>query len=207
MEAMYAVSFEISGPLAMFARPDTGSCPVSYPVPTRSAAKGMFDAVARLPGGRDAPQIIPQRVEVCSEIRYERYVTNYGGPLRTRDAVNAGNNYQLIATVLSDVCYRLYGVVDGGTPRSRHQLQSMFERRLENGQSYYTPCLGWKEFAPNYFGQFRDTTDVNVTLSERIATLLDSVFDDSGRVAPLFTPDAHIRGGVLVYERSARHAE
>ena len=45
----YEVALEVAGPAAMFTRPDTGSTPISYPVPTFSAAKGMFEAVAWLP--------------------------------------------------------------------------------------------------------------------------------------------------------------
>ena len=35
----YAVQLEVEGPLAMFARPDTGGTPTSYPVPTWSAPR------------------------------------------------------------------------------------------------------------------------------------------------------------------------
>lgn len=42
----YEVQFEIAGPAAMFARPDTGGTPTSYPAPTWSAAKGLFESVA-----------------------------------------------------------------------------------------------------------------------------------------------------------------
>src|SRR5438034_9808927 len=104
-EHPYSVSFEIAGPAAMFARPDTGSTPISYPVPTYSAAKGMFEAVARTRGA----YIRPTRAEICSPVRYARYVTNYGGPLRKPDQIAGNNNYQLAATVLVDVCYRIYG--------------------------------------------------------------------------------------------------
>ena len=45
----YRVALEVAGPAAMFTRPDTGSTPISYPVPTFSAAKGMFESVAWLP--------------------------------------------------------------------------------------------------------------------------------------------------------------
>ena len=74
----YEVAFEIAGPAAMFTRPDTGSTPISYPMPTFSAAKGMFDAVL----WRPHVYVQPTRVEICRPVRYERYVTNYGGPLR-----------------------------------------------------------------------------------------------------------------------------
>jgi len=58
----YKVVFEVAGPAAMFTRSDTGSTPMSYPVPTNSAAKGMFDAVAWLPH----TYIQPTRVEICT---------------------------------------------------------------------------------------------------------------------------------------------
>ena len=41
------IDLEVAGPAAMFARPDTGATPISYPVPTYSAAKGMFETVLR----------------------------------------------------------------------------------------------------------------------------------------------------------------
>ena len=47
----YLVALEISGPLAMFARPDTGGTPTSYPARTWSAAKGVFESIAFLADG------------------------------------------------------------------------------------------------------------------------------------------------------------
>jgi CRISPR-associated protein Cas5d len=47
MSKPYEVFFEIAGPAAMFTRPDSGAAQVSYPAPTFSAAKGMFDSIAR----------------------------------------------------------------------------------------------------------------------------------------------------------------
>lgn len=74
----YVVAMEIAGPSAMFTRPDTGASMVSYPAPTFSAAKGMFESVARL----NTAYIRPTRVEICRPVQYHRYTTNYGGPLR-----------------------------------------------------------------------------------------------------------------------------
>lgn len=39
----YPLQLEISGPTALWARPDTLPNPVSYVAPTFSAAKGIFD--------------------------------------------------------------------------------------------------------------------------------------------------------------------
>jgi CRISPR-associated protein Cas5d len=74
----YPVSFEIAGPAAIFTRPDSGSGFVSYPAPTYSALRGMFDCVAFW----KSAYIHPVRVEICNAIQFQRYATNYGGPLR-----------------------------------------------------------------------------------------------------------------------------
>ena len=44
----YVIRMEVSGKTAMWARPDTGATPVSYPVPPWSAAKGLFESIIRL---------------------------------------------------------------------------------------------------------------------------------------------------------------
>jgi CRISPR-associated protein Cas5d len=43
----WPIQLEISGPSAMWTRPDTGSSPVSYVAPTYSAVKGIFESVLR----------------------------------------------------------------------------------------------------------------------------------------------------------------
>jgi CRISPR-associated Cas5-like protein len=62
-EMSYPICLEVAGPLAMFTRPDTGGTRTSYPVPTWSACKGIFEAIAFLSSG-DAWSC-PTRVEVC----------------------------------------------------------------------------------------------------------------------------------------------
>ena len=44
----YEVSLEISGPTAMWTRPDTGDAPVSYPAPSFAAVKGIFEYIVWL---------------------------------------------------------------------------------------------------------------------------------------------------------------
>ena len=213
----YEVSFEIAGPLAMFARPDTGGTPTSYPVPTWAAVKGMFEAIAWLESG-DA-WIDPLEVEVCrpigtpgGEVRFQRYTTNYGGPLRKPSQIAAGASYQLIATVLADVCYRVHGVVRGGqhlraqTVNCRHYLQHLFNRRLRQGRCHRTPCLGWSEFTAAYWGPFRNGADGREPETERdtalnlhIPSLLHQVFTApvGGAYGPRFLYNKEIREGLL----------
>src|ERR1700733_2475729 len=131
---------EIAGPAAMFTRPDTGGSFVSYPAPTYSAAKGIFESIARL----KSAYIRPTRAEICRPIQYHRYAQNYLGPLRKGNQLQKDAAYQLFAVVLSDVCYRIYGVVEELSPspvptNHLHALQEMFERRLRHGQCWSVP--------------------------------------------------------------------
>jgi CRISPR-associated protein Cas5d len=209
------VKFEIAGSAAMFARPDTGSTPVSYPVPTFSAAKGIFDAIILRPH----IYVQPTRVEICKPIRYERYVTNYGGPNRSQRQLKKNNNYQLIATILVDVCYRIYGEVRMKQMSTRGKgfsqvrcrsgqdwcprFKALFDDRLARGQTFYTPCLGWKEFVPTYLGPFRTDTRREISINDLvIPSFLRSMWEHY-QLKPEFVQDWNIVQGVLSYRHHA----
>lgn len=200
----YDVEFEIEGSHAMFSRPDTGASFVSYPAPPFSAAKGMFESIARV----KSAYVKPVKVELCRPIRYEKYATNYGGPLRKSDQMSKGSSYQHMAMILTNVCYRIYGeiILCGKEPEgvnSRHALQEMFMRRLENGQCWHMPCLGWKEFVPSYVGPFRTETNVELTINEVIPSMLVSPFDApvDGKKNAKFAQNVKIENGVLYYDQ------
>lgn len=199
----YDVQLEIAGPAAMFTRPDTGASFVSYPAPTYSAAKGIFESIARL----KTAYIRPTRTEICQPIRFHRYATNYGGPLRKLEQFNKCASYQLVAVILVDVCYRMYGVVEEatsrpGTTNHLHALQEMFLRRLSKGQSFSIPVLGWGEFTASYWGPFRDETRVQTSVNlDAIPSMLFSVFDKpiAGTWKPQYSHDVQISDGVVLY--------
>ncbi len=202
MSKRYQVSFEIAGPAAIFTRPDTGAGFVSYPAPTYSALRGMFDCVAFW----KSAYIQPVRVEVCNPIQFQRYATNYGGPLRKGNQVAGGSSYQLYATILIDVCYKVHGVVAEsvaapGNNNHLHALQELFERRLKQGRFYRTPCLGWSEFVPNYFGPLRETTHAREDIELSVPSMLRGVFDreSAGAYGPTFDQDVRIQRGVLSF--------
>lgn len=83
-------------------------------------------------------------------------------------------SYQLLATVLINVCYRLYAEIipaKHNRPLSEtalrqkskgfddhHACREVFNWRLVRGKCYDIPFLGWREFVPDYFGAFRDIT-------------------------------------------------
>jgi CRISPR-associated protein Cas5d len=205
---------EIAGHTAIWTRPDTGDCPVSYPAPTYSAVKAIFESILWGP----AVMIVPTKVELCAPVQYHSYCTNYGGPLRKPDSIKKGNNYQLLATVLIDVCYRLHAEAapnankdnlpesalrwDGATTSPGHAYQDMFNRRLERGQCYSVPALGWREFTPSYFGKFRENTRVLTDLPRIIIpSMLRQVFSKGYKSAVSYTYDQNlaITDGVLEF--------
>lgn len=197
-EKRYDWSFEVAGPYAMFTRPDTGSSPISYPAPTRSAIMGMASCLAF---SKDA-FFWPERVEICAPVIYHSYVQNYRGPLRKPGTTN----FQIMMTVLEDVVYKIYGTVHGYAPPNRgknpmHELQEVLKRRLKAGLFYRTPALGLKEFVPVYFGPVRASTCVDDSINTTIPSMLDVMYDRQtlGHLAPKFSQELEIRQGVLHY--------
>lgn len=205
----YPVSIEVAGPLAMFARPDTGSAPTSYPAPTFSACVGIFESIARFRSG-DA-WIAPVKVEICKRrgtqggrISYQQYATNYGGPLRKSNQVTKDARMQRFATALSNVCYRIHGECRGrhanGT-NPRHYLSDRFQKHLRLGRCLSTPVLGWKEFPCSYWGPFREDFEVDVDLDLTIPSMLFGVWSAprAGQYHPRFQQNVRIVNGALTF--------
>ena len=214
----YCISLEIAGPTALWTRPDTGDSPGTYPAPTRSAVRGIFESILWNP----AVRIIPRAVEICSPLVFHHYATNYGGPLRKSGQIKNGNNYQQFATVLINVRYCFHAevrVFDGpivsekaarwreATRSPAHAFQEIFERRLRRGQCHTVPSLGWREFVPSYVGALRNDTSVQSDINLSIASMVDEVFPSGphGSYCPSFVQDVRIQNGVLIY--GAGHAE
>jgi len=206
----YPVSLEISGPTAMWTRPDTGDAPVSYPAPTFSAVKGIFESILWLKNA----EVVPTKVELCAPLVFHQYTTNYGGPLRKSKV--KGGSFQLLATVLINVCYRLYATVHedrGGeakiitrplerkTTNGAHAYFAIFNRRLERGTFHSMPCLGWREFSPDFVGPFREQTGVQTDINLTISSMLRTCFPDGkgSTWRPIFDQNLYIEKGELVY--------
>jgi CRISPR-associated protein Cas5d len=205
----YTLEMEIAGATAMWSRPDSGATPVSYPVPTWSAVKGIFESVLRLKN----TFIDPVAVEVCAPVKYHEYTTNYGGPGRKTELISRRESFQLRASVLVEVCYRLYArighapgadkspVLSGADPRRTCRI--IFRRRLQKGQFYSLPCLGWREFVPSYVGPFRKETRVESGYHEVLPSFLYRTLDPvTGHPGPRYVQDPEgrtIRRGRLDY--------
>ena len=209
----YPIKMEIAGTTAMWTRPDTGDCPVSYPAPTYSAVRNIFQSIL----WGQAVKIIPRQVDICAPLQFHTYNTNYGGPLRKSGVIKTGGGYQLLATVLVDVRYRLFADVVEVPPSASesertkawrmrtkspgHAYQEIFERRLAAGKCFHTPFLGWKEFTASYFGPIRSDAK-----PEDVTTVLPSMFHEAefspgGKVARfLFRQNVKIEHGTLKFD-------
>lgn len=209
----YLVELEIAGDTAMWTRPDTGDCPVSYPVPTYSAVAGIFKSILWGP----AVDIKPYKVAICRPLHYHNFMMNYGGPLRKPQSIKDNNAFQFMTTVLTDVCYKMYAYVypsrtkvvfsekakkwDAGTTSPGHAYAEIFARRLKRGQWFSLPCLGWREFTPSYLGPIRDTTKPEVGISMVLPSMLRSTFGDGfgEKWNPVYDQNVEIKNGVLVF--------
>ncbi len=215
MSKKYSIALEISGPTAMWTRPDTGDSPVSYPAPTYSAAKGIFESILWI----QAVEVVPTKVEICAPIVYHGYNTNYGGPLRKGEVIKSGGGFQLLAAVLINPCYRLYAEIwrnhqtngllsertrawAGNTTSPEHAYQEMFFRRLKRGQNFTIPFLGWKEFAPDYVGSFRDGSQVMRDINVKIPSMLRQTFPGGlhSELRYVYDTDVEIAEGALIFK-------
>ena len=205
---VYPIQLEVSGPLAMYARPDTGGSPTSYPAPTWSAAKGLLESIACL--GRGEAWFHPTRIEICrlvgsagGAVSFQRYAFNYAGPLRKDLNVKSGTGMQVFATAVANPCYRIYADIHGHRggigANPRHHLQDLFERRLKQGRCFKTPALGWSEFTCDYWGPFRPDWEVDDALNLEIPSMLSSVWDRpcDGAYTSRFAQNVRIEEGVL----------
>lgn len=173
---LYRVECEIAGPMALFRQPANGEIHQSYPVPTPSAAKGILESVAYLARG---VQFIPYEIVICNPIQFSPapFVTNSYEPFRKSDNAAAGNAQQIFSAPLVNVRYVIRAYcrnteVPAFGINPAHHLQDLFNRRLKKGQCFRTPCLGWAEFTPSYFGVVRNDAKPCESINMVIPALL-----------------------------------
>jgi CRISPR-associated protein Cas5d len=194
----------------MYARPDTGGSPTSYPIPPWSAAKGLLESIAFLADGE--AWFHPIRVELCRPvgtsggvISFQRYAFNYGGPLRKDLNIRSGTGMQVFATVIASPCYRILAEIrsahNSHATNPRHYLQDLFNRRIKQGRCHKTPALGWSEFTCDYWGPFRSDWEADEAVNLEIPSMLLSVWDrpHEGTYVSHFTQGVRIERGVAVY--------
>jgi CRISPR-associated protein Cas5d len=206
LPSKHNVQLEVAGKGALFTRPDGGSSLVSYPFPTWSAAKSIFESILFF--RNRGIYVSPTKVEICryiddvGKIYHQNYKFNYSGPLTSKE------NSQIFSSFLVNPCYRLYGKIYSSYQEDRvnraHAYKDMFNRRLKQGRCNHTPYMGVKEFVCDYWGPFRlDITEVNTDINITLPSMLYSIWDDpiDGKYNPRFSYNVDIKDGVLEYEQ------
>lgn len=153
------VHVRISGPFALFTRPEMKVERVSYDLITPSAARGVLEAVLWKP----AMRWVVQRITVLKPIRFLAVKRNEVSTKIPSDFVtwarrnSAGREFfadddrqQRNAVILRDVEYVVDTVIEltgrAGAEETVTKFVEMFRRRVEKGQHYHQPYLGCREF-------------------------------------------------------------
>lgn len=206
----YFISCEVDGEFAMYVREDSGSDITTFPYPPRSVSKGIIESILYMPSA----SVVPYKIEICKPIKYQPWAFNYRGPLQKQHIVRDGGTSQIKATILRDVCYKIYAyVVQSDNPKISesakryknvnhpHAYQEIFNRRLRKNQNDKTPCLGWSEFLVDYIGVLRESTHPDPNINMVIPYITDFCFDklNNGNFKPSFSQNVKIEKGVVRY--------
>jgi CRISPR-associated protein Cas5d len=156
----YGITIRISGPYALFTRPEMKVERVSYDVITPSAARGILEAFHWKP----AIRWVIDKIHVLNEIQFTNIRRNEVSDKASTDKalqIMKGSNepFYLSATetrqqrasmVLRDVDYVIEAHFEltekAGKEDNEEKHYNMALRRLRNGQHFHAPCLGTREF-------------------------------------------------------------
>lgn len=230
---MKQFTLEVWGDLACFTRPEFKVERFSYPVITPSAARGIFDAIYidftreipkrpvmywqinRIQIMTPVQYIALMRNEVkekVSEMAVKKWMKDPGGfePIyadATKDEVGTDTKgrTQRQTMALKNVHYRIDAQIvlykeDSGL---RQKVERCFERKARNGQCFYQPYLGCREFSA-YFELVDSPKDLSdpVDWDENLGWMLYDVFDLSRPGSNTDKPhislfEAQIKRGIL----------
>ncbi|HQN03963.1 MAG TPA: type I-C CRISPR-associated protein Cas5c [Anaerolineaceae bacterium] len=157
----YGFIVRVSGPYALFTRPEMKVERVSYDVITPSAARGILEAVYWKP----AIRWVIDKIHVLNEIRFANIRRN-----EVKDKISTDNvkkvmkggegelfisstesRQQRASMVLRDVDYVIEthfekNDLKWGEKDSEEGHYNIALRRLRQGQHFHAPCLGTREF-------------------------------------------------------------
>ena len=148
---------KVSGPFALFARPEMRAERYSYEVITPSAAEGLLKAIYWKP----EMEYILKKIHIYKEPQFEVVKTNDSSFKPTESQilsgklmVTGGADYRISrsAVILKDVEYvlefdiALTNKEPEGPENNVGKHEAIFRRRASTGQCFHVPCLGAKEF-------------------------------------------------------------
>lgn len=157
----YGITVRVSGPYALFTRPEMKVERVSYEVITPSAARGIIEAVYWKP----AIRWVIDKIHVLNEIEFTNVrrneVSEKASESEARRRMNGAlepfyisateARQQRAALVLRDVDYIIEAHFEPvpakwGERDTEAGHYNIVLRRLREGQHFHAPCLGTREF-------------------------------------------------------------
>lgn len=197
-----SIKVEVSGPYALFSRPEMKTERVSYDCMTPSAARGLMESIYWHPGLR----WIIDRIHVCAPIRFTNIRRN-----EVKDTINArsvkawiakpkGELYlaasesiqQRAAMVLRNVHYVIeahFEMTDKAAPTDNPgKFQDIMKRRLRRGQCYSMPYFGTREFPVKFelCEQLPPCPEELLGEHDLGWMLLDMDYSDPANITPMF---------------------
>lgn len=160
----YGIKVRVWGDYACFTRPEMKVERVSYDMMTPSAARGLIEAIYWKP----AIKWTIDKIHVINPIKFTNIRRNEVSEVAKlsciKNAMNKGESYQIIATekrhqraalILRNVEYVIEAHFDlnpekAGESDTVEKHYNIVMRRLRNGQFFYQPTLGTREFAASF---------------------------------------------------------
>ena len=199
----------VSGPRAIFTRPELKVERISYPVITPSAARGVFEAILWKPAIRWRIH----QIAVLNEIEWTSFRRNEvnnraatpvmatiddGGVAPVQFADEAKNRAQRNTVALQNVAYEIEATFEmtnrAGKADSEAKFADMFRRRVSKGQHFHQPYLGCRECIADV--EPSDGKQAPIAQSKDFGLMLyDIDFSEKNR-RPLFY-QAEMKNGVI----------
>jgi CRISPR-associated protein Cas5d len=196
----YGIKLLVKGDYALFTRPELKVERVSYDVMTPSAARAIIEAIYWKPSIRwvvDSILILnPVKFDNLrrNEVSLKISERNVSSAMKDNSALylyadDSSVRQQRASTLLRDVAYIIeahFEYVSYTDDENDGKHLEMFSRRLENGQCFYQPYLGTREFScsfepvkDEYTSKLQGERDLGIML-------FDLDFSDKRNPLPLF---------------------
>lgn len=187
---------EVFGDFACFARPEMKVERFSYPCPSPSAARGIFDAIYLKPPEfrwqvtrvelLSMPTYIALRrnevAHVASESNIKKWIRGTAEP-EALFADDSDTRQQRQTMAVRNPHYRLHAQIVPwpGFESQRTAFDEQFRRRASQGKCFLQPCFGCREF-PAYFNLIEDPERAAcekppVKFNQDLGFMLYDVFD------------------------------
>ncbi len=176
------VAVRVWGDWACFTRPEAKTERLTYPVPTRTAACGILEAIYWKPQFTWQVTAIWVLRPLRYHTLYRNEVTSRASPQAARGWSTAGGGYvaaydrtQRHTVLLREVAYVIQAQVQRrpGVLDDAAKYRDQFRRRVRAGQCWSPPYLGCREFAAHFAEP--DGTEQPIPLTCDLGLILDDL--------------------------------